>query len=180
MLYKYMKLNKITSMIAAVAIIFGLGSNAKAAVVVTTMPGGNIQYGYVTSSVFVPFASQYNGQTADSVDLTVDVPNNQTVIGAFFTVENTTVNTFAGSYIGAGEVYTFDRIVGTNTFASLNLPAGAAFTAASNNKQVPWLIQNVPNGADVTFAGVITTVPEPSAAALGALGALALLRRRRI
>ena len=59
----------------------------------------------------------------------------------------------------------------TNPVASLNVGTNKTFNSLR--------FANV-SGGDLKFTNIsVTTVPEPSAALLGALGAMALLRRRR-
>ena len=58
----------------------------------------------------------------------------------------------------------YDQITLGNNGAAATAPAGASVAISSNTGS----------------SGLLTVVPEPSSALLGAVGALALLRRRRI
>lgn len=65
----------------------------------------------------------------------------------------------------------FDTVTGTVTFRVFGTDAeGAAGT---------WRLQNNGTTGGLTIQGTVTAIPEPTAALLGGLGMLALLRRRR-
>lgn len=71
------------------------------------------------------------------------------------------------------DVLNLDQAITVNSFTF------GATTLAANTYTAAELNGLVGNGSQFTGAGSLTVVPEPSAALLGALGALGILRRRR-
>ena len=152
---------------AILAVVFGVSSNASAAI--TTTPG-SVEWS--VSSTYFP--STYAGQTDDVVTL----PIAQTITGVYFKAAGAVEAAFAATFIGATGTFTFNYDPIDLRYENNTPQAIAAFSSVVGSK-VTYNIDGFGPNHVITGVGV-TVVPEPSAALLGALGAFGILRRRRV
>jgi hypothetical protein len=109
----------------------------------------------------------------NSVTYSQSNPSNDTVMNVWV---NPTLSDVEGSGLSAGDMSTIWNSAGFNWFRQTiqnQLTPGTAGDSTISNTTIL-------TGSDATFANALAiAVPEPSAALLGGLGALAFLRRRR-
>jgi MYXO-CTERM domain-containing protein len=157
---------------------------------------GTVAFGIFTTTInqdstdfssFVAFGNilEFSAAGAFGNRSVFSLPQNVTVAGSDFAGKN--IILFAGngtSFGNSSQVLVVDTGIAFNSVSDSN-PSPTSFTVRPSTSTVLFgsTVANVlttNTDASVTGGWSMKAVPEPSAALLGALGALGLLRRRRI
>lgn len=170
-----------------------LGGSASATWTFDAESGGWGQRDFNDSNVATPTSSNYLAFSPVvgydyTVTATIDTSNwNGGGVGSWFTVAFTQT---PGNWTGTGNILVnlseANLVRGGEASTTVSFTASGADLIANNIGYVGWITDNAGNQNLNPFAPQVkidnfslTAVPEPSAALLGGLGFLALLRRRR-